>query len=92
MLKDNHVTISGSIQNAIVKVKSVAGFATKIEVECRNIDEALNAAESSVDIIMLDNFTPAVSSSKKLGAISALFLELFRNHKFFRILKPHRNS
>lgn len=61
MLKDNHVTISGSIQNAIAKVKSVSGFATKIEVECRNIDEALNAAASSVDIIMLDNFTPDVS-------------------------------
>ncbi|XP_037047820.1 nicotinate-nucleotide pyrophosphorylase [carboxylating]-like isoform X2 [Bradysia coprophila] len=70
MLKDNHVTISGSIQNAIAKVKSVSGFATKIEVECRNIDEALNAAASSVDIIMLDNFTPAnlEAASKQLKA------------------------
>lgn len=64
MLKDNHVTISGSMQNAIAKVKSVSGFATKIEVEARNIEEALDAAASSVDIIMLDNFTPIVSSAR----------------------------
>ncbi len=61
MLKDNHITISGSITNAIGKVKSVTGFSTKIEVECRNIDEAIEAANARVDIIMLDNFTPAVS-------------------------------
>lgn len=65
MLKDNHITISGSIKNAIAKVKSVAGFSTKIEVECRNMDEAIEAANASVDIIMLDNFTPLVSSRER---------------------------
>lgn len=64
MLKDNHITISGSIKNAITKVKSVSGFSTKIEVECRNIQEAIEAANAYVDIIMLDNFTPTVSSIK----------------------------
>lgn len=64
MLKDNHITISGSIKNAITKVKSVSGFSTKIEVECRNIQEAVEAANASVDIIMLDNFSPTVSLSE----------------------------
>lgn len=61
MLKDNHITISGSIKNAIEKVKCVSGMSTKIEVECRNIAEAVEAATASVDIIMLDNFVPSVS-------------------------------
>lgn len=61
MLKDNHITISGSIENAVAKVKRVTGFSNKIEVECRNVEEAVNAANASVDIIMLDNFTPTVS-------------------------------
>lgn len=65
MLKDNHITISGSIKNAIAKVKTVSGLSTKIEVECRNIHEAMEAANASVDIIMLDNFTPNVSLEKK---------------------------
>lgn len=64
MLKDNHITISGSIKNAVAKVKSVSGISTKIEVECRNLQEAIEAANASVDIIMLDNFTPTVSSNK----------------------------
>lgn len=62
MLKDNHVTISGSIKNAIAKVRSVTGFSTKIEVECRNLQEAIEAGNSSVDIIMLDNFSATVSA------------------------------
>jgi nicotinate-nucleotide pyrophosphorylase (carboxylating) len=32
MLKDNHIWSTGSISNAVVKTKSVAGFASKIEV------------------------------------------------------------
>ena len=61
MLKDNHVTINGSVKNAIAKAKTVAGFSTKIEVECRNLQEAMEAGNASVDVIMLDNFTPSVS-------------------------------
>lgn len=64
MLKDNHITISGSIKNAVDKVKIVSGFSTKIEVECRNMREAVEAGKASVDIVMLDNFSPMVSDIK----------------------------
>lgn len=86
MLKDNHITISGSIKNAVAKVKSVSGFSTKIEVECRNLQEAIEAANASVDIIMLDNFTPTVSSNK---------LHFFRKLIFkikFRISTRYQNK
>lgn len=58
MLKDNHVWAAGSITNAVHKAKLAAGFSIKIEVECRRIDEAKEAAEAGADIVMLDNFEP----------------------------------
>lgn len=42
--------------------KRVAGFSLKIEVETRTHDEALKASENDADIVMLDNFSPDVSS------------------------------
>ena len=38
----------------------VGGFSTKIEVECRSIEEAEEAAEAGAEIVMLDNFSPQV--------------------------------
>lgn len=37
-------------------VKIVGGFLLKVEVECRSVDEVLEAVEVGSDIIMLDNF------------------------------------
>ena len=38
----------------------VGGFSTKIEVECRSLEEAVEAIEAGSDVIMLDNFSPEV--------------------------------
>jgi nicotinate-nucleotide pyrophosphorylase (carboxylating) len=59
MLKDNHIWATGSITNAVRRAKEAAGFAMKIEVECQNEDEAIEASESGADIVMLDNFSPS---------------------------------
>lgn len=58
MLKDNHINVTGSITNAVLKAKAAAGFSTKIEVECQNVDEAKEAATAGADVVMLDNYTP----------------------------------
>ncbi|KAE9338937.1 Nicotinate-nucleotide pyrophosphorylase carboxylating [Phytophthora rubi] len=58
MLKDNHVWAAGSITQAVLKAKQAAGFSMKIEVECRRIEEAQEAATAGADIVMLDNFEP----------------------------------
>lgn len=58
MLKDNHIWAMGGVQEAVRGVRSVAGHTLKVEVECRSEKEALEAAGSGADIIMLDNFTP----------------------------------
>ena len=58
MLKDNHVDAAGSITAAVKKAKAAGGFAIKVEVEARNLDEATEACEAGADVVMLDNFTP----------------------------------
>ena len=58
MLKDNHIWASGSITNAVQKARNALGFSSKIEVECRDLKEAFEAADAGCDIVMLDNFSP----------------------------------
>ncbi|KAM8878947.1 nicotinate-nucleotide pyrophosphorylase [carboxylating]-like isoform 1-T5 [Spinachia spinachia] len=58
MLKDNHVWASGSIKQAVKAARSVSGFSSKIEVECRSEEEGREAAAAGADIVMLDNFQP----------------------------------
>lgn len=56
MLKDNHIDVVGSITKSVQQAKDLAGFSTKIEVECRTVSEALEALAAGADIVMLDNF------------------------------------
>ena len=58
MLKDNHIWSAGSVEEAVKRARKVGGFSLKIEVECRSIKEAEEAASSGADIVMLDNFEP----------------------------------
>lgn len=57
MLKDNHITSTGSITNAVKKARSVCGFAVKVEVEVSTEDDAKEAIDAGADVIMLDNFS-----------------------------------
>lgn len=59
MLKDNHVTSTGSITKAVQSARSVCGFAIKIEVEVSTEQDAREAIDAGADVIMLDNFTGA---------------------------------
>ena len=58
LIKDNHLAIVGSVEEAVTKAKANASFTKKIEVEVTNIEDALKAAKAGVDIVMLDNFSP----------------------------------
>ena len=58
MLKDNHIWAAGNVRKAVEKARQAGGFSIKIEVECRTIQEASEAAESGAEIVMLDNFEP----------------------------------
>ncbi|KAJ8599724.1 hypothetical protein CTAYLR_010211 [Chrysophaeum taylorii] len=56
MLKDNHVWAAGSIKGACEAAKKAAGFSAKLEVECRDLAEAMEACEAGADVVMLDNY------------------------------------
>ncbi|EDO37262.1 predicted protein, partial [Nematostella vectensis] len=58
MLKDNHIWSTGNITRAVKNARRVGGFSMKIEVECRSLEEALEAAHAGAEIVMLDNFEP----------------------------------
>ena len=55
MIKDNHIKFSGSLKNAVEKLKKHISHAHKIEVECDTLDQVKEALACGVDIIMLDN-------------------------------------
>ncbi len=58
IIKDNHLAIVGDLREAIRRVRSLATFMHKIEVEVSKAEEALVAAKEGADVIMLDNVTP----------------------------------
>lgn len=59
MLKDNHIdAANGDIAAAVATAKRIGGFAMKVEVECRSLDDALTAAAAGAEVVMLDNFAP----------------------------------
>lgn len=74
MLKDNHVQSAGSIASAVALARQASGFSQKIEVECQSLEQALEAAESGADIVMLDNFDP-----RQLKKYAAIVKEKFPN-------------
>ncbi|KAL4907634.1 hypothetical protein BDW74DRAFT_111379 [Aspergillus multicolor] len=49
--------IAAAIPKAVQAAKAVGGFATKVEVEVRSVEEANAAIEAGADVVMLDNFT-----------------------------------
>jgi nicotinate-nucleotide pyrophosphorylase (carboxylating) len=81
LIKDNHVAIAGSLENAVKKAKQGASFSRKIEAEVTAVADALKAAEAGADIVMLDNFSPkqvreAVEALKKAGFFGKVLLEV----------------
>jgi len=80
LVKDNHVAVAGSIENAVKSAKQNASSSKKIEVEATSVADALKVAEAGADIIMMDNFSPkqikeAVRLLKKAGFFGKILLE-----------------
>jgi nicotinate-nucleotide pyrophosphorylase (carboxylating) len=55
LVKDNHLKLANSITEVVSRIKKRVSFTKKIEVEVETISQAIEAAQSKVDIIMLDN-------------------------------------
>jgi len=81
LIKDNHLVLAGSLENALKRAKENASFSKKIEVEITQLNDAVKAAQLGADIIMFDNFNPkqvkdAVKSLKKEGFFGKVLLEV----------------
>ena len=74
MLKDNHIWSTGSITNAINNARKVGGFSIKIEIEVRDLNEAIEAINAGGDIIMLDNF-----QSNELPIVAKQLKEMYND-------------
>jgi nicotinate-nucleotide pyrophosphorylase (carboxylating) len=80
LIKDNHIKVAGNVEKAVKMVKEKVSFSKKIEVEVTNAKDALTAAKSGADIIMLDNFstkqiTEAIRLLRKEGFFGKKLLE-----------------
>lgn len=80
LIKDNHIVVAGSVDDAIEKAAKGTSFAKKIEIEVSKPNDVLDAAKAGADIIMLDNFPPkqivmAVDLLKKSGFFGKVLLE-----------------
>jgi len=80
LIKDNHIVVAGSLENALKLAKKNASFSKKIEAEVTKSADALKAAELGADVVMLDNFSPeqikeAIGLLKKEGLAGKVLLE-----------------
>jgi len=58
LIKDNHIHVAGSIQEAVRRMRAAqgaAGTSLPIEVETQSLAQVREALEAGADIIMLDN-------------------------------------
>jgi nicotinate-nucleotide pyrophosphorylase (carboxylating) len=63
LIKDNHLAIVGSIEEAVKRAKANGSFTKKIEIEVTTAEDALKAAKAGADVVMLDNFSPKQAKS-----------------------------
>lgn len=81
LIKDNHIAIAGSLEEALKRALSYASFSKKIEVEAKTVDDAIRAAELGADIIMLDNMgvkevQKVINSLRELGFRDKVLIEV----------------
>lgn len=67
LIKDNHIAAAGSLTETVRRAKRATPALTVIEVECDTLEQVKEAAESGVDMILLDNM--GVEDLKKAVAI-----------------------
>lgn len=55
LIKDNHIAAAGSLTETVKRALRGTPALTVVEVECDNLEQVKEAAESGVDMILLDN-------------------------------------
>jgi nicotinate-nucleotide pyrophosphorylase (carboxylating) len=58
LIKNNHITATGSVHAAVSAAREAVSFSKKIACEARTLQEVQEAIGAGADIILLDNFKP----------------------------------
>ena len=58
LIKDNHIAVVGSVEDALKLAKENVSFSKKIEIEVESVEDAIIACENGADIVMFDNMSP----------------------------------
>src|SRR5215510_13722490 len=61
LIKDNHLTMAGSVADAVRRAREVVGHLHKIEVEVTTLEQVKEALDVRADILLLDNLTPEMA-------------------------------
>ncbi len=59
LIKDNHIAAAGSLTETVKRALRATPALTVVEVECDTLEQVKEAAESGVDMILLDNMDAA---------------------------------
>ncbi|MGB0937606.1 MAG: carboxylating nicotinate-nucleotide diphosphorylase [Colwellia sp.] len=78
LIKENHIAACGGIQQAVATAKQNHSDKT-VEVEVESMDELLQGLDAGADIIMLDNFTPAMIEEAVIATRGKAKLEVSGN-------------
>jgi nicotinate-nucleotide pyrophosphorylase (carboxylating) len=58
LIKDNHLTMAGSIAAAVAAVRAAVGHMVKVEVEVDSLEQLREALATPIDAVLLDNMSP----------------------------------
>jgi len=78
LIKENHIAACGGIAQAVATAKKNHSDKT-VEVEVESMDELQQALDAGADIIMLDNFTPAMIELAVIATRNKAKLEVSGN-------------
>ena len=78
LIKENHIAACGGIAQAVATAKKNHSDKT-VEVEVESMDELQQALDAGADIIMLDNFTPAMIEQAVVATRNKAKLEVSGN-------------
>ena len=57
LIKDNHIAVVGSVDEAVKRARAAVGHLVKVEIEVETLDQLQQAIEARADVIMLDNMS-----------------------------------
>ena len=75
LIKDNHIVAAGGLAAAIAAARSRASHLVKIEVEVDTLAQLDEVMAHRVDVVLLDNMTPAQLKSAVARVAGAMLTE-----------------